>query len=74
MLDRVMRRMKELGHTLRLSDYTVDSAHRLFGFAVQRNFIQGRRTETVIAACLYIVCRRDNLEYLLIDFADLLQA
>jgi transcription factor IIIB subunit 2 len=42
---------------------------------VQHNFIQGRRTANVVAACLYVVCRRakSNCSILLIDFADALR-
>ena len=65
--------MQQLSSTLRLSQHVVDSSHRLFMLAVEHNFIQGRRTLNVIAACLYIVCRRERSEHLLIDFADLLQ-
>ena len=51
----------------------VDSAHRLFILAIQRNFIQGRKTIHVVAACLYIVCRREKSAHLLIDFAEALR-
>ena len=46
---------------------------RLFTLAVQHNFVQGRKTENVCSACLYIVCRREKTPHLLIDFSDLLQ-
>ncbi|POM60876.1 Transcription factor IIIB, partial [Phytophthora palmivora] len=58
---------------LRLGDHYVDSAFRLFALALQRNFTHGRKTQTVIAACLYIVCRRERSPHLLIDFSDKLQ-
>ena len=32
---------------------------------VQHNFIQGRRTANVVAACLYVVCRRAKVCLLL---------
>ncbi len=35
--------------------------------AVQRNFTQGRKTQTVIAVCLYIVCRK-QVPPLTLDF------
>lgn len=46
---------------------------RLFTLAVQHNFVQGRKTENVCSACLYIVCRREKTPHLLIDFSDLLR-
>ena len=39
----------------------------------QHNFIQGRKTQHVIAACLYTVCRREKTAHLLIDYSDVLQ-
>ncbi len=38
--------------------------------AVQNNFIQGRKTQHVVASCLYVVCRREKRPHMLIDFAD----
>ena len=64
------KRIAQLAAKLRLGQHYVDSAHRLFLLAVQRNFVQGRRTSHVVAACLYIVCRTEKSPYLLIDFSD----
>lgn len=67
------RHIQQLAGSLRLSQHYVDAAHRLFILALQRNFIQGRRTTHVVAACLYIVCRREKSAHMLIDFSDALQ-
>jgi transcription factor IIIB subunit 2 len=68
------RRMLQLvADALRLRSQHVDAANRLFQLAVQHNFIQGRRTQNVIAACLYIICRIQRTPHLLIDFSDNLQ-
>jgi transcription factor IIIB subunit 2 len=37
------------------------------------NFVQGRRTQYVVAACLYSACRVDKTSHMLIDFSDLLE-
>ena len=65
--------IQNLASQLFLSQHVVDSAHRLFILAVQRNFVQGRKTFIVVAACLYVVCRREKSDHLLIDFSDSLQ-
>jgi len=67
------RLLGQIAVGLNLSSHYVDSAHRCFKLAVQYNFIQGRRTQDVMAACLYLVCRLDKLPHMLIDFADTLQ-
>ncbi|RLN26496.1 hypothetical protein BBO99_00007832 [Phytophthora kernoviae] len=67
------KKIRQIAGMLRLGDHYVDSAFRLFALALQRNFTHGRKAQTVIAACLYIVCRRERSPHLLIDFSDKLQ-
>ena len=67
------RRIQEVAALMRLGSHYVDSAHRLFTVAVERNFVQGRRRSHVIAACLYVACRQEKSQHMLIDFSDALQ-
>eukprot|EP00002_Diphylleia_rotans_P023792 TRINITY_DN4683_c0_g1_i1.p1 TRINITY_DN4683_c0_g1~~TRINITY_DN4683_c0_g1_i1.p1 ORF type:complete len:581 (-),score=124.31 TRINITY_DN4683_c0_g1_i1:281-2023(-) len=67
------RKITQIAHSMRLSSHHVEAAERLFMLAMQHNFIRGRRTLHVIAACLYIVCRREKTPHMLIDFSDVLQ-
>jgi hypothetical protein len=67
------RRIQEVASRLRLGGHYVDQAHRLFTIAVEKNFVQGRRTVHVVAACLYITCRQEKSQHMLIDFSDALQ-
>ena len=67
------RRIQDVASRLRLGSTFVDAAHRLFTVAVEKNFVQGRRTTHVVAACLYIACRQEKSQHMLIDFSDVLQ-
>jgi transcription factor IIIB 90 kDa subunit len=67
------RRIMELASRLRLSGHFADGAHRLFTVAVEKNFVQGRRTTHVVATCLYMACRQEKSPHMLIDFSDALQ-
>jgi len=67
------RHISQLAQALRLAEHHQEAAQRLFMLAVQHNFIQGRRTQHVIAACLYTVCRKEKTPHLLIDYSDVLQ-
>lgn len=67
------RKIQEIASRLRLGGHFVDAAHRLFTIAVERNFVQGRRTTHVVASCLYIACRQEKSQHMLIDFSDALQ-
>ena len=67
------RRIQEVASRLRLGTNYIDAAHRLFTIAVEKNFVQGRRTTHVVAACLFIACRQEKSQHMLIDFSDALQ-
>ena len=67
------RRIQDVASRLRLGTHFVDAAHRFFTIAVEKNFVQGRRTTHVVAACLYIACRQEKSQHMLIDFSDALQ-
>ncbi|CAI2161813.1 15519_t:CDS:10 [Funneliformis geosporum] len=67
------RQIQALATALRLSDHLMEAAQRYFNLAITNNFIQGRKTQLVVAACLYIVCRTEKTSHMLIDFSDILQ-
>jgi len=72
-LVRAKKYMRQLATQLNLSGLVVESAARLFNLAQRINFIQGRHTHHVSAACLYMICRQEQTSHLLIDFSDALQ-
>ena len=58
---------------MKLPERLAESGVRYFTLAVANNFIRGRRSQYVVATCLYIVCRTEKTSHMLIDFADILQ-
>ncbi|PGG95504.1 hypothetical protein AJ79_10024 [Helicocarpus griseus UAMH5409] len=67
------RYIAQLSRALHVPESATKAAGQVFKLAVGLNFIQGRRTKTVAAVCLYIACRRqDGNTVMLIDFADVL--
>ncbi|OJD16745.1 hypothetical protein AJ78_03124 [Emergomyces pasteurianus Ep9510] len=67
------RYIAQLSRALNVPESATKAAGQVFKLAVGLNFIQGRRTKTVAAVCLYIACRRqDGNTIMLIDFADVL--
>lgn len=67
------RYINQLSRALTIPESAMKAAGQVFKLAVGLNFIQGRRTKTVAAVCLYIACRRqDGNTTMLIDFADVL--
>jgi hypothetical protein len=55
-----------------LLQQVVDAAHRLYTLAIDSRFTAGRRTDLVICACMYVICRREKQPHMLIDFSDVL--
>jgi transcription factor IIIB subunit 2 len=67
------RYIQQLSRALYIPESATKAAGQVFKLAVGLNFIQGRRTKTVAAVCLYIACRRqEGNTVMLIDFADVL--
>ncbi|KAL7275085.1 transcription factor TFIIIB subunit brf1 [Rhizina undulata] len=66
------RRIIQLGSALHCPEHFADAAQRWFTLAVTNNFTKGRRTQYVVACCLYVVCRQNKSSHMLIDFSDIL--
>lgn len=67
------RKIKRLAIALKIPDYIADDAGNRFNLALTHNFVQGRRSQNVLAACLYVACRKEKTAHMLIDFSSALQ-
>lgn len=67
------RRIKNVALALGIPDHVSDSAVQWFKLGLTNNFVQGRRSQNVVAACLYIACRKHRTHHMLIDFSSRLQ-
>jgi len=68
------RRIKDVAARVQLGDQYIDEAHKFFAVAVEKNFVQGRKSEHVVVSCLYTACRMEKTNrHMLIDFSDALQ-
>lgn len=66
-------KIRKLGSAMKIPEYILESASGWFKLALVQNFVQGRRSQNVIAACLYVACRHEKTHHLLIDFSSRLQ-
>lgn len=69
------RYMELIREQLRVAEPLMESGMQVFRLASANNFIQGRRTKSVAAVCLYLACRSQRdlpNPHMLIDFADVL--
>ncbi|CAM9806629.1 unnamed protein product [Chrysoparadoxa australica] len=67
------RKISQVANMLKLGNHYVESAFRLFTLAVEHNFVQGRKTMHIVAACIYIICRQEQTAVMLIDLSDVLR-
>ncbi|RPA89870.1 cyclin-like protein [Choiromyces venosus 120613-1] len=68
------RKIVELAGAVNCPEHFSDHAQRWFTLSVTHNFNRGRKTQFVVACCLYIVCRLEKSSHMLIDFSDILNA
>ncbi|XP_072296379.1 transcription factor IIIB 90 kDa subunit-like [Eucyclogobius newberryi] len=67
------RQIQSLGSQLQLNQHCLDTAFNFFKMAVSKQLTRGRKTQHLIAACLYLVCRTEGTPHMLLDLSDLLQ-
>ncbi|KAK6456079.1 transcription factor IIIB 70 kDa subunit (B-related factor) [Scheffersomyces xylosifermentans] len=67
------RKIRRIAGALKIPDYIADAAGEWFKLALTQNFVQGRRSQNVLAACLYVACRKEKTHHMLIDFSSRLQ-
>lgn len=72
-LNNAHRKLRAVSHALQIPDYITEAAHQWYKLALHYNFVQGRRSQNVIASCLYIACRKERTHHMLIDFSSRLQ-
>ncbi|GMM33562.1 transcription factor TFIIIB subunit [Saccharomycopsis crataegensis] len=67
------RKINALASALRIPHPIADSAANWFSLALNNNFVKGRKSQNVVAACLYIACRKEKTHHMLVDFSSKLQ-
>ncbi|EON64596.1 hypothetical protein W97_03829 [Coniosporium apollinis CBS 100218] len=66
--------IRRLAAVLSINDPIPTQAHRIYQLALNGNFTTGRRPRSVAAVCLYIACRKQpRNKVLLMDFAEKIQ-
>lgn len=49
-----------VGRQLQMNQHCIDTAYNFYKLAVNKRLTRGRRTNHVVAACLYLVCRTER--------------
>ena len=72
-LNSARRKLRAVSFALNIPEYVTDAAFQWYKLALSNNFVRGRRSQNVIAACLYVACRKEKTHHMLIDFSSRLQ-
>lgn len=67
------RLLESVGSVLRLEVYQIEQAKGIYNDLNKRELLGRRTVRVVVGALLYIICRRDKTQHLLIDIADVVQ-
>ena len=67
------RYINQLAAAMHIAPAIADMGFQVYKLAVYHNFVQGRRTRNVAAVALYVACRKQKRNsVMLIDFSDIL--
>lgn len=69
-IEKTKVRMHKIATKLNIPDHVVQRALQYFKLALVKNFVKGRKSQHVVSACLYVACRQNFTQHMLMDFAD----
>lgn len=65
-------RLERIGRKLEIPEHIIDGGLRYFRIGLEKNFVKGRKSQHVLSACLYLSCRLNKTDHMLMDFSELL--
>jgi len=71
-LNKTYRQIEKVSKILTIPENVVKSAKKLYNMASNKKFTQGRKTDQIVGAILYLACRMNKTKHLLIDFSEVL--
>ena len=71
-LNKTYKQIDKVSKTLTIPENVVKSAKKLYKMASNKKFTQGRKTNQIVGAILYLACRLNHTKHLLIDFSEAL--
>lgn len=72
-LQNAKRKLRAVSYALHIPEYITEAAFQWYKLCLTHNFVQGRKSQNVISACLYVACRKEKTHHMLIDFSSRLQ-
>ncbi|CAF2472231.1 unnamed protein product [Rotaria sp. Silwood2] len=69
-LHKARRGITDIASNMRMNHHCVDAAFKIYKMALDRGLSRGNKSSHLLAACLYIICRTEATQHILLDFCD----
>lgn len=71
-VEKTRRRILSIAAILNIAEHVSSEAVNFFKYALKSNFVKGRKSQHVVSACLYLACRMNKTQHMLMDFAEVI--
>lgn len=71
-VEKTRRRILSIAAVLNIAEHVSSEAVHFFKLALGQNFVKGRKSQHVVSACLYLACRMNKTQHMLMDFAEVI--
>jgi transcription factor IIIB subunit 2 len=72
-INKAYQEIQTIADKLTINTHIIEQAKRCYLLALDKKFIQGRKTKLIAGVILYALCRQNKTMHMLIDFSDVLK-
>ncbi|CAF1478831.1 unnamed protein product [Adineta steineri] len=69
-LQKARRGIMDIASNMRMNHHCIDAAFKIYKMALDHNLSRGNKASHLLSACLYIICRTEGTQHILLDFCD----
>ncbi|CAF1084102.1 unnamed protein product [Adineta ricciae] len=69
-LQKARRGIMDIAGSMRMNQHCVEAAFKIYKMALDRGLSRGNKASHLLSACLYIICRTEGTQHILLDFCD----
>ncbi|CAF0773459.1 unnamed protein product [Rotaria sp. Silwood1] len=69
-LHKARRGITDIASNMRMNHHCIDAAFKIYKMALDRGLSRGNKSTHLLASCLYIICRTEGTQHILLDFCD----
>ncbi|CAF0865596.1 unnamed protein product [Didymodactylos carnosus] len=73
-LHKARRGLMDISSNMHMNQHCTDAAFKIYKMALDRGLSKGNKSSHLLASCLYIICRTEGTQHILLDFCDLVEA